>query len=175
MRFDYFEKLPKKQANAFLSRFLKVEAINIKETVKHCTADGIKMDFSINSLSPFLRWILKKLDTIPLSPDPAVPEFIRNTDSYTKHLFEFDTRSRELVLQAAYYLGESFVRTHRSLRWATGDIKTAEANMPVVAGFRYELEMAPILVAENLLERIIAERYKIGDIEIMINEWDKDA
>lgn len=175
MDFEFFEKLSKKDADTFLRRFLEAESSNIKGTLKRCAADGIKTDFSIKSLSPFIRWILKRMGTIRLEPDPKVPQWIRNTDSYAKHLFEFNVRSKKLVLQTAYYLGESFVRSHSSLRWGTGDIKTMEANMPVVAGFRYELEMAPILVTLNLLERVIAEPEKMGDIEIMINIWNKDA
>lgn len=175
MNFEFFEKLSKKEANVFLHRFLEEESSNIEATIKKCAAARIKMDFSVKSLPRFIRWTLKQLATVPLKADPAVPEWIRNNEVYTKHLFEFDVPSKELVLQAAYYLGESFVRSHSSLHWGIGDITTAEANMPVVAGFKYDLEMAPILVTENLLESIIAEPSKAGDVEIMINTWNQDA
>jgi hypothetical protein len=50
MRFDVFEKLSEKEARAFLRRFLEVESSNIKKTMKRCKADGIKMDFTIESI-----------------------------------------------------------------------------------------------------------------------------
>jgi hypothetical protein len=46
-----------------------------------------------------------------------------------------------------------------------------KANMPVVAGFKHELELAPILVANNLFSRIISVPKKIGDIQIAIDQW----
>src|SRR5215469_6333678 len=155
MDFEFFEKLTKKEANAFLQRFLEEESSNINATMKECAADRIRMDHSIKSISPFIRWIQTRLNAIPQEPDPEVPEWIRKTDSYTKYLFEFDEPSKTLVLQAAYYFGESFVKSYKHLKWGTGDTETAEANMPVVAGFQHELEMAPILVVDNVLAALI--------------------
>jgi hypothetical protein len=83
--------------------------------------------------------------------------------------------SEELVLQAAYYLGESFVRSHGTLRWGTGDIKTYEANMPAVIGFQHDLELAPILIAENLLRRVTAEPKKVGDFQIAVESWNREV
>lgn len=147
MRFDFFEQLSRDEAKAFLKRFLDEVSSNVKLTANICAAQGVRMDYSIKSISPFMRWVLKKLTQIPLEPDPSVPEWIRNTDSYSKHLFEFDFPSKQLVLQAAYYLGESFVRSHSTLRWGIGDKTTAIGNMPVVIGFQKSREMAPILIA----------------------------
>jgi hypothetical protein len=171
MDFEFFEKLSKRKAHAFLQRFLKVESSNIKQTLAWCVADGIKTDYSTKSISPFMRWILKRLVTVPLKPDPAVPRWIRNTDSYAKSLFEFDESSRILTMQAAYYLGESFVKNHNTLRWDTGDIKTAEGNTPVVVGFQHGLELGPILVADNLLRRVAAEPQKAADFEKAVEYW----
>lgn len=160
MDFEFFEKLSRAEANAFLKRFLDEESSNIKGTMKQCAAAGVKLDYSIKSISPFMRWVLKQLIVTPVEPDPEVPEWLRKNDSYTTRLFEFNESSKELVLQAAYYLGESFVRSHDTLHWGSGDITTAEGNMPVVIGFQHELELAPILVANNLLRRITAEPQK---------------
>ena len=171
MQFEYFEQISQKDATALLQRFLEVESSRIHETAKLCAVDGIKMDFTIKSISPFMRWVLKKLTKIRKKPDPAVPAWIRNTETYAKNLFEFDEQSGKLILRAAYYYGESFVRSYDSLRWGTGDLKTALGNMPVVAGFQHELEMAPILVADNLFSRITREPDKIGDIQISVAYW----
>jgi hypothetical protein len=174
MDFDFFEKLTKNEANAFLRRFLEEESSNIKEIAKQCAADGLKMDYSIKSISPFMRWVVSRLTTVPLAPDPTVPEWLRNNDVYAKNLFDFDEPSGILVMRAGYYLGESFVRSHSGLHWGIGDIETAEANMPVVTGFQYQLEMAPVLVADNLLARIISDPGKIGDIERAVESWNGD-
>ena len=173
MDYEFFEKLSKSEANAYFQLFLETESSKIKATIKKCAADGIKMDFSLKSLPPFIRWVLKRMVTIPLKPDPSAPEWIRSNEVYNKRLFEFDDASNELILEAAYYLGECFMRTHSSLTWDLGDIKTAEGNMPVIAGFEHGLEMAPILVMSNLLRGVTAEPKKIGDIEIMVDSWNK--
>src|SRR5688572_17390003 len=86
----------------------------------------------------------------------------------------FDEPSKILVLRAAYYLGESFVRCHSGLHWTVGNVETAEGNMPVVAGFDSGLELAPILIAENLL-RVITEPEKLGDIERTMEYWSQKA
>lgn len=175
MDIELFEKLSQNEAHAFLRRFLEVESSKINKTVKKCTAAGLRMDYSIKSISPFMRWVLRKLTAVSRESDPAVPEWIRNTASYTTRLFDFDGPSEELVLQAAYYLGESFIRSHSSLRWGTGDINTFEANMPVVTGFQHDLELAPILIAENLLRRVTAEPKKIGDFQIAVESWNREV
>jgi hypothetical protein len=74
-------KLSKDEASAFLRWFLEEESSNIKKTAKQAAAEGVKPDYSIKSISPFMRWVLKKLITVPLKPDSAVPEWIRNADS----------------------------------------------------------------------------------------------
>jgi hypothetical protein len=175
MDFEFFENLSKDETDAFLRRFLEEESSNIRTMEKQCAAAGIKMDYSIESIPPFIRWVVKKLKTIPQEPDPEVPEWIRNTESHIKYSFEFDDPSKTLILQAAYYFGESFVRSHKSLRWSTGDTETAEANMPVVAGFEYDLELAPILVVDNLLAALVAEPDKSKVIEECVEIWNRDA
>jgi hypothetical protein len=171
MRFDFFETLSRVEAEAFLRRFLETESLQIKNTAKQGVTEGIRMDYSIKSIAPFMRWILTKLVAVPEKPDSAVPEWLQNCESYTKHLFDFDDRSKRLILQAGYYLGESFVNSYSSLRWGIGNQETAVGNMPVVEGFQKSREMAPILIAENLLGRIVAEPQKAGDIEIAVERW----
>lgn len=171
MDFEFFEKLSRAEAEAFLQRFLETESLKINNTAKEGVADGMRMDYSIKSITPFMRWVLTKLVTVPEQPDPAVPAWLQNCESNAKHLFDFDDRSKELVLQAGYYLGVSFVRSYRSLGWGVGDKETAVGNMPVVVGFQKNREMAPILIAENLFGRIVAEPQKVGDIEVAVERW----
>jgi hypothetical protein len=53
----------------------------------------------------------------------------------------------------------------------TGDIETAEGNMPAVTGFQRDFELAPILIANNLLRRVIAEPKKAGDFQKAVEYW----
>jgi hypothetical protein len=175
MRFDLFEKFSPEEAKEFLEQFRALESSNIEDLLKQGSSEGLSVDFKIKSVAPLMRWLAAKLATIPNKPDMQLPWWIRATDSYAKNLFEFEEGSKILIIRAAYYLGESFVRSHPGLHWATGNPKTAEANMPVVAGFQFKLEMAPLMVAENLFRRAIAEPTKLGDIDKAIEYWDQKA
>lgn len=104
----------------------------------------------------------------------SLPAWIRECDSYLSGLEEFDEPSKVLVLRASYYLGESFVRYSDKLSWATGNLDTAEQNMPVITGFSDELEMAPMLVTENLFLRILADGAPYEDINRAIESWLSD-
>lgn len=171
MNFEFFEKLSREKAEEYLKHFLAVESAKIGGTLAEARASGLTVDFSLESVAPFLRWMVPKLNVVPGVPDPELPEWIRTTPTYLQNLFEFDEPSKILVLRAAYYLGESFVRNGNGLRWATGNRETVEANMPVVTLFRFGIEMAPIMVAENLLRRVIAEPAKLGDIALAVDHW----
>ena len=72
-----------------------------------------------------------------------------------KGLYSFDDFSKVLVLRASYYLGECFVRNYNNLSWNIGLTHTAVVNMPVITGFKKKIELAPILVCENLLRRLV--------------------
>jgi len=171
MKFDFFESLSHKEAKTFFDRFLEVESSPVQEALEQCSAEGVRVNWGIGSVAPFLRWAAVKLKTLPTAPDMQLPAWIRETDSYAKNLFEFDDVSKILTLRAAYFMGESFVRNFRNLHWTIGNSETAEANMPVVGGFQSGLEMAPILIAENLLRRVIAEPSKQSDVDKAVDYW----
>ena len=81
------------------------------------------------------------------------------------------TNSGYLVLRASYYFGESFVQHSNKLEWSTGNIETAEQNMPVITGFKYDIEMAPMLIIKNLFMRIVVRDVPTTDIDKAINTW----
>ena len=171
MRFDFFESLSPEEAKTFFDRFLEVESARVHEVLKQCSSEGVPANFGIDSVAPFMRWVAARLKTVPTAPDTQLPTWIRETDSYAKNLFEFDEVSKILTLRAAYFLGESFVRSFRNLHWTIGNSETAEANMPVIGGFQAGLELAPILITENLLRRVIAEPSKESDIDKAVDYW----
>jgi hypothetical protein len=171
MKFEFFEKISRDEALVFLERFLTVESASIDELLEQASSEGASVDFSVTSVAALMRWAVAKLKTVPNAPDTQLPLWIRNTESYAKNLFEFDGPSKILTLRVAYYFGESFVRSYGGLRWTVGNLETAEAKMPVVAGFQSELEMAPILITENLLRRVTAGPTKLKDIDRAVDHW----
>ena len=171
---DFFGKLSQNQARTFLAQFLNLESSHIKETAKQCAVDGVKMDYSMKSIPRFLKWLFPRLKRVQREPNSAVPKWLQNQEVYIKNLFDFDDASGILVMRAGYYLGESFVRSHR-LRWGTGDIRTAEANMPVVTGFQHEMEMPPIIVADNLLATLSSGPDWTREIKECLEAWNSMA
>lgn len=87
----------------------------MEEMAKLCALDGVKMDFSINSITPVMRWVLKKLTKIRKQPDPKVPAWIRNTEVYTKNMFAFDQQSGKLILRTAYISWGIFCKELRNV------------------------------------------------------------
>ena len=175
MKFEFFEELSTVEAEAFLHQFLTEESANIGALLAEAARQGIVGDFSLPSIAPLMRWVAPKIVSVPKSPDVYLPDWLRNTEVYSKGLFEFDEQSEFLTLRAAYYFGESFVRGCRGLRWNVGDTDTAEVNMPVVSGFKGGLEMAPILVTENLFRRLVSEPSRLYDIDTAITYWAERA
>lgn len=100
-----------------------------------------------------------------------LPAWITATEDYRRGLFEFAEESKPLVLRTVYYCGECFVRTFDELKWAVGDNATAQRNMPVITGFGNGIELAPILVTENLFRRILTEDPGTDAIERAISRW----
>ncbi len=168
---SFFESLTPQEADTYLRRFLETERSAVQEMISDAKKSGVSADFLIESVVPFLSWVLGKLKTTPRSPDLSLPEWIRRSTSYQSNLFDFDESSKVLILRSAYYLGESLVRSFPTLSWATGNPDTAVKNMPVVTGFRYQMELAPMLVLENVFGRILSGSKSSADLQEMVSTW----
>jgi hypothetical protein len=175
MRFDLFERMSCEEANAVLAKFLAEEPARLERFREQAKDAGASCDFTIQSVAGFVRYVMESLSTRSIPPDENVPEWIRSTDDYKNSLYEFDERSGDLIVTAAFYVGEAFRRSFDGLEWGTGDTETAFANMPVVQGFENDREFPPILILENLIRRIIEEPEKSGDIEVMVSRWSSMA
>lgn len=167
MDFTFFESLSTSEAEQYLQSFLREAGKGFQQTAQELRRDRITSDFSINSISQVFGWILKRINTVPMEPDESLPEWIRQSDG----LFDFDDASKTLVLRAAFYLGESFNRYSDKLYWGTGDTDSAKQNMPVVKGFKREMELSPLLVTENLFSRISNHGAPSSDIEQAVKSW----
>ena len=143
MNFEFFESLTLEQARDHLREFIGTESAaweGMRSAAQHA---GVTMDYSVVSLSPFLKWIVQQVQVVRIPVPASEPKWIR--EAHKDGLIDFEQESKSLILRAAYYLGETFVRSHPSLGWTTGNPEYLEKNMPVVAGFRSGLEMSPNL------------------------------
>jgi hypothetical protein len=172
MDFIFFEKLSKKDAELYLKQFLLKEEDGLKELLHDFEREQIIIDFSIESIYKVLEWAKFNLKTIPEKEDDKLPNWIRESDSYKKGLFKFDDISKILILRISYYFGECFVRDNIKLSWNIGKINTAVYNMPVVVGFKGGLELAPILICENLVSRLL-EGAEPSIIYTALEYWQK--
>ena len=171
MDFTFFETLSKDDAERFLANFLSVESRVIDETMAQAESEGVTLILGTSSIKPMLSWIFQKLKTTPKAADMTLPHWISATDSYKRGLFNFDQPSKILILRAAYFLGASFVRDYSQLCWGTGKRETALQNMPVIKGFKLNLEMPPILVTQNLAGRIQEQNAPISIVDTAIETW----
>ncbi len=171
MKISIFETMSKEEAQEYLNEFLtfgKDRGMQMLEENLHFTTD---LDFSIESLPTVFKALIPNLKTTPRDPDPNVPEFIRNTDDYRKGLFDFDDPSNAIILAAAYYLGETFVRNFPQLNWATGNPDYLEGNMPVATGFKFKKELAPILISENIFRSAVSGSHDDASIDKAVEIW----
>jgi hypothetical protein len=171
MNFQFFESMSPDDAEKFLRNFLKVESEAGTTIIEVLRDEKEFAPYSIASVATVLRRLVEKVRMIKEAPDESLPSWIKDCPSYARGLMGFDDPSRTLVLRGAHYTGESFVRSYPELSWAVGDVETAEQNMPVVAGFSSGLEMAPILIVENLFMRIVVDGAGAEVFDAAVSFW----
>lgn len=171
MDWGFFESLTKAEAELFLKNFLRESGVGFERMVPDLSRNGVRSDFSLDSIALVYRWVLPKLKTSSKEPDKSLPEWLLQSESYTKYLFEFDDDSKVLILRAAYYLGESFSRASDGLSWSTGDRKAAHQNQPVVVGFENRMELPVLGVAEAIFNGLVAGTRSLEDMEQTIEKW----
>lgn len=175
VNFAFFDSLTTAEAEDYLRRFLAEASRGCEELARQAEAAGLTTDYSVQSIAPFMLWVLPQLQTAPVAEDSSVPAWIRQTREYRDGLYEFTESSRVTVLRSAFYLGESFVRSFPQLRWGVGDADCAEKHMPAVVGFQHDLELAPIMVAENLYRRVICDRSTSQSIATAVEYWRRNV
>lgn len=174
MKYALFDSLKQSDAQGYLDAFLEFGKSRGFSTLEESVHFTVELDFRLESIPIVLNTLVPKLKTIPKEMDLTLPEFIRNTETYKNNLFEFDQKSNYLVLAAAYYLGESFIRNYSFLFWSIGSKETIHANMPVVSGFRFN-ELPPLVIVENLFRGIVSRMKDDTAIDVMINAWKTNA
>lgn len=171
MKFHIFEVMSKSEAEDYLNNFLifgKERGMKLLNEKVHFSR---ALDFTVDSLPVVFKALVPILRAVAREEDPNVPEFIRKTEDYKKGLFDFDASSNTIILAVAYYLGETFVRRFPKLKWSTGNTDFRESNMPVVTGFNFKIELAPILISENIFRGAVSGRSEESSIDIAIEMW----
>ena len=171
MDYAFFENLTHHEAQEYLTRYLDVEARETGRMLAVARADGVEANYSIGSLTDFFRWLRPKINVLKSEPDAEVPTWLR-TSMEANHggFLDFDEQTRVVALRASYYLGESFARLS-GFEWSTGRPDRAEANQPVVRGFRTGADLPPLVVAENVLLTASDSTY-MKRVEAAVATWD---
>jgi hypothetical protein len=117
VNFAFFDSLTTAEAEDYLHQFLAETSRGFEELAQQAETVGLATDYSVQSIAPFMLWVLPQLQTSPVAEDSSVPAWIRQTEEYRDGLYEFTESSRVTVLRSAFYLGESFVRSFPQLRW----------------------------------------------------------
>ena len=159
------------EALEHLQGFLDTERTALELIKPAAAKKGIVIDYSLASLGDFLRWILPSIEIVRVPIPDTEPTWIRAF--HANGLIEFQGDSKYLVLRAAYYLRESFVRASGPLSWTVGRAEYIEKNMPVITGFQHKIEMAPLMICENLFSGILGDGEPDNAIDLMIDAWVK--
>lgn len=145
--------------------FLTMEKISLEMLTDEMNADGVVPDFTLLSISPVIKWMLGRIETL----HQANIGF--DDCEFNSHInCEIDN----LILHASYYLGESFVNSVNSLSWATDARSDDNQVFPVVAGFKYDFRMHPVDEINNIYRKIQIEKADRGierDIDEVILQW----
>lgn len=171
MRFEFFDSLTPAEAHNFLQQYLSTERGAVEELRKVAERDGVVADLTIDSIESVFGWVAGRLRAMPRDPDPSLPWWIRETESYRDSLFDFDESSSVLIMRASFYYGESFVRYSTKLSWGVGRPDTALKNMPVVDGFNHELQLPPILIAENIFIDLLSGTKGLDTVRRTVEAW----
>ncbi len=111
-----------------------------------------------------LAWIGTRVEVVEAPPPADLPGWVRAVlDQNGGGFRDVAEASRPLVLQAAYYLGASFVTTYPVLQWDIGREDRPEVRQPVVTGFGSGEEMPVLAVAESAL--------LAGDPGAAVRQW----
>ncbi len=169
MDYEYFEKLSQREAQEYFDNFLACERIALEQLTPVMQQAGLVVDYSLSSLPSILKWMLGTVHYRRVTIPDSEPDWIKQ--AHQDGLIEFDETSRVVILRAAYYMGECFVRTYPFLRWAIGNREYIQQNMPVVTGFGHDIELAPLAVISNVFSRILEGKGRAHEFEDLLAAW----
>jgi hypothetical protein len=171
VNFAFFEGLTDEQAEECLHEFLREGEDALPVLIAEALADGIAAHLSVESVPRMIGVVERRVTTQALDPDPDIPAWIRESETYEENLFDFSDESKRLLAAAAFYFGEAFVGGYPNLRWGVGDRRTAVQAQPVVDGFSHGLELAVLLVTENVVARGVHDGSSEREAERAVASW----
>jgi hypothetical protein len=175
MNYQLFRSLNSLEATELLETFLHTGRSNAGDMEAAARLAGIPLDYSVSSVPAVLKWLLGMVGTVGRAKDESLPDWIKSSQPYRSDLFDFDDRSKDLILQGGFYLGETFIQSFQGLSWDTGEPGFVQENMPVVKGFQDGDEMPTLLVVNNLFRRGLVDRGRLRDIEGAVKFWSSRA
>lgn len=168
MDYEFFHSLSNDEAQALLADFLATESRTLESLVSEALAEGVVFDFDLDLLPGVLKWMAGRVGVYRVPVEKDTPSWIRQT--LPEGRLEFEDGSRCAIYAAAYYLGECFARLP-GMKWTIGDPEYLEKNMPVVAGFRHEMELPPLVVVTNMFARVVGEGDSPTTIDSIVASW----
>lgn len=148
MDYAYFEGLSSAEAQRGLVDFLREVTLS-PAWVARLADEGVA------SVPSYFAEAAGRITVVQADPPAGEANFI--VEAMEQHHggfldFAGEADRRELLL-AAFYLGEAFVGEFSKLKWSVGREGRAEVRQPVVTGFRTDVDLPVLVVAENLLLR----------------------
>lgn len=145
--------------------FLTMEKVALDIIAEDMHADGIIPDYSLLSIPHVLKWILGRIELLNKS------NLSLENAEYISHI---NGQIDDMVLHAAYYLGESYVKTVPSLSWDIDKNSFKKgAVFPSVTGFKYDFRMYPLDEINEIRKKISERRNKTLEraIDEVILQW----
>lgn len=136
----------------FAEQFLRNETERMREIGEEINKDGIMTDYTILSVVPVTKWFVGRAKAI----------------HDAGHVGLNNEKISPLILDSAYYMGESFVRSTRSLSWVTNN---KDNIIPTVTGFKFSICMCPITDTYGIFEDILINRQSMEEVERTILMW----
>ncbi len=147
-------ELTESEALELLDNFRAVESLAFERG--DASLDDIELDYSPESVCAYLGKAVERM---------RFREGKAGADS------TLDATGAVWLGRAAFYFGESLVRGSNHLHWGIGSQDTPFQNMPVVKGFRHELEASVVSIVKNLAISINLDREPVGIIRRAIETW----
>jgi hypothetical protein len=168
VNYEFFESLTLEEAHAYFQRFLTVERQAVEEMKPAAAARGLELNYSMSSLADVLKWMMEGARAVRVPVPEDEPWWIRQ--AHADGLIQFDEDTKTMILRAAYYIGECFARLP-GLRWTTGDLEYMQQKMPVIAGFRNDQELPPLVVMDVVFARVIGRGLPATEADETIRVW----
>ena len=146
--------------------FLTMEGIAMEILADEISADSVIPDYTLLSIPHVLKWMLGRVEILSK---------IKHNVEDTEYISHINGQIDDLVLHAAYYLGESYIRSAHSLSWETDKecSNKRETMFPCVTGFKYGFKMYPVDEINNIRSNISSKNPRSMErcIDEVILHW----